>query len=197
VLGGIASGKSLVARLLAGPGGEVIDADALAREALEQAETLALLREHFGDGVFGPDGRPNREAIGKRVFADADARALLEGWIHPAVRVRITERLAGARERGTERVVLDVPLLLENDAQHGLAGLCDVLVFVDADEAERERRAVRERGWPAGELARREATQMPPAEKRARAHHVILNHGDPKELEVAAERLLNKLERVD
>jgi len=195
LLGGIAAGKSHVARLLAGAAGEVVDADALAHEALGQPETVALLREHFGDEVVGPDGRPDRAAIGRRVFSDPGARELLEGWIHPTVRVRISERLAAARERGAPRVVLDVPLLLENDAQHGLAGLCDVLVFVDADEAERERRTLRDRSWPAGELARREAIQMPLEEKRARAHHVITNRGDLSELEAAIRRLVVKLER--
>ena len=62
-------------------------------------------------------------------------------------------------------------------------------------EAERERRTLRDRSWPAGELAHREATQMPLEEKRARAHHVITNHGDLNELEAAIRRLVAKLER--
>ncbi len=193
VLGGIASGKSCVARLLAGPG-DVIDADALARAVLERPETVARLRQHFGDGVVGSDDRPDRLALGRRIFADESARKLLEGWIHPQVRVRIRECLAAARGRGAARVVLDVPLLLENDAQHGFAGLCDVLVFVEADEAERERRTVRERGWPRGELARREAAQMPLDQKRDRSDHVITNNGDLTELRAAVRRLLERLD---
>jgi dephospho-CoA kinase len=193
VVGGIGSGKSHVARLLAGPDGEVVDADALAHEALEQPETVARVREHFGDEAVGADGRPDRAVLGRRVFDDPRARELLEGWIHPAVRVRISQRLAAAHERGAPRVVLDVPLLFENDAQHGLARLCDVLVFVDADEAERERRTMQGRGWPEGELARREATQMPLEEKRARSHYVIPNHGDLDQLEAAAQRLLDEI----
>ena len=85
-----------------------------------------------------------------------------------------------ATDAGTPRVVLDVPLLLENDAQHGLAQLCDVLVFVDAPAEERERRAQRERGWPRGEVARREAAQLALSEKKKRAHHVLHNDRSPE-----------------
>ena len=194
VLGGIAAGKSEVARLLAGPGGMVLDADALAREAIDSPAVLARLREGFGAAAIGPDGRADRGFLAERIFSDAAARKLLEGWIHPLVRAKILAGLEAAEARGVERVVLDVPLLLENDAEHGFARACDHLVFVDASAAERDRRARASRGWPPGEVARREAAQMPLAEKRRRARWVIRNEGSPEELRSAVQRILDELD---
>lgn len=195
VLGGISSGKSTVARLLAGPQGVVISADELAREALDSPAVLARVRERFGPAAIGPDGHADRAVLARLVFESerAGLRAELESWTHPLVRARIVERLSAARAAGVPRIVLDVPLLLENDAQHGLARLCDVLVFVDVHAAERERRARRERGWKSGEVARREAAQLPLSEKKKRAHHVLSNNQGLSELEEAVARLLPQL----
>ena len=102
-------------------------------------------------------------------------------------------RLAQARDEGVARVVLDVPLLLENDDQHGFAGLCDALVFVDSDPNDRERRAVQDRDWKPGEVGRREAAQLPLDEKRARADHVVVNDGTPAELEARVAAVLREL----
>jgi len=200
VLGGIASGKSAVARLLAGPDGIVLSADELAREALDTPAVLARVRARFGPTAIGPDGRADRTVLARAVFDPehgAGLRAELESWTHPLVRDRIRERLSQARAAGTPRVVLDVPLLLENDAQHGLAQLCDVLVFVDAPAEERERRAQRERGWPRGEVARREAAQLALSEKKKRAHHVLQNDRSPGDLERSVAGLLARLAEHD
>jgi dephospho-CoA kinase len=197
VLGGIASGKSAVARLLAGPEGIVLSADELAREALESPAVLERVRQRFGPAAIGPDGRPDRAYLARAVFAPgtgAALRAELESWTHPLVRDRIRARSSQARAAGVPRIVLDVPLLLENDAQHGLARLCDVLVFVDASDDERDRRAQLERGWQSGEVARREAAQFPLHAKKQRAHHVIRNDRSLAELEQAVARLRARLD---
>ena len=196
VLGGIAAGKSAVARLLAGPSGVVLAADDLAHAALDSAEVRERMRARFGAGAIGPDGRVERAFVAQAVFEPergAALRAELESWIHPLVRARITERLEAARGAGVPRVVLDVPLLLENDAEHGLARLCDALVFVDVRDDERDRRAQRERGWPRGEVFRREAAQLPLDLKKRRAHHVLPNHQGLPELERAVQELLARL----
>ncbi len=198
LLGGIASGKSAVARLLAGQDGRVISADELAHEVLESPEVVSRIRERFGTEVLDARGRVDRDALGKRVFSPAggpEARAALESWIHPPVRARILALVNEARAAGVPRIVLDVPLLLENDVDHGLARLCDALIFVEADEATRDLRARRERGWPEGEVARREATQLSLAEKRRLSRHVIPNNQSPKDLEQAVAALLERLER--
>lgn len=190
VLGGIASGKSAVAARLAGASGRVLDADALAREALDEPLVCERLVQAFGPEILDPDGRPHRERLAQRVFDDPEDRRRLEGWIHPVVRARILAALGEARASGVERVVLDVPLLLENDAQHGLLAHCDHLVFVDAPAAERDRRAVAHRGWAPGEVARREAAQTPLEEKRRRANHVVSNDGTLESLNTQVDRVL-------
>lgn len=194
VLGGIASGKSRVAELLAGPRGVVVDADRLAHEALDEPAVRERIRARFGPDVFRPGGGVDRARLSREVFGDPEARAALEGWVHPRVRERIASALARARQEGARRVVLDVPLLLENAGQHGLLALCDRLVFVDAPAEVRERRAMAARGWAAGELARREAAQLPLDEKRSRADHVIENDGDLAALAATVSDLLERLE---
>ena len=196
VLGGIAAGKSAVARLLAGPQGWVLSADEMAREALDSPAIVARVRERFGPAAIGPDGRPDRAYLARVLFAPGQGsplRAEIESWTHPLVRDRIKARLSAAQASGIPRVVLDVPLLLENDAQHGLAKLCDVLVFVDVPDDERDRRAQRERGWESGEVARREAVQLPLSEKKRRSHHVIENNLGLSELERAVAQLVQRL----
>src|SRR5262245_60345192 len=97
VLGGIAAGKSAVARLLAGRDGVVISADELARAALDSPAVLARVRERFGAAAIGPDGRADRAFLARAVFdpaRGAEHRAALESWTHPLVRDRIMERLS-------------------------------------------------------------------------------------------------------
>ena len=190
VLGGIASGKSAVAALLAGEDGVVLDADAIAREVLARPETADWLRAPFGPEVLDGEGRPAREALAQRVFADPAARERLEGWIHPAVRERIGAGLEEARGAGRSPIVLDVPLLLENDRAHQLTGECDFLVFIETDVEDRERRAQERRGWPPGEVTRRERAQIPLEEKRARARHVVENRAGLAELQARVREIL-------
>ena len=193
VLGGIASGKSAVAKALAGAEGRILDADRLAHEALNSAEMREWLLESFGSEIVGEEGQVDRTALGARVFGDPDARKRLEDWIHPVVRARIGTGLEEARSQGVRRVILDVPLLLENDAQHGLTALCDFLVFVDSEPDVRDARAVARRGWKAGEVARREALQLPLHQKRARADFVVDNRKSLDEIATSVAHILKKI----
>jgi dephospho-CoA kinase len=190
ILGGIASGKSAVARFLAGNSGLVLDADAFARGVLEDPETLAWLAQTFGPEVLNEAGQADREALGKIVFSDSAAREKLEGWILPVVRERLWAGLTEARATGCSPIVLDVPLLLEHEADHGLTRECDFLVFIETDAEDRERRAQERRGWSAGEVARRERVQIPLKEKRARARHVVENRAGIVELEARVNEIL-------
>ncbi|MDF1797665.1 MAG: dephospho-CoA kinase [Planctomycetota bacterium] len=193
IAGGIASGKSAVSTLVAGERGRVVVADRIAREVLHSPEVVAQVAAHFGPDCIGADGLPDREALAARVFADPAARETLEGWIHPRVRANISAELADAAAAGVPVVVLDVPLLFENDAQHGLVALCDAILFVEAPLPERDARAVANRGWQAGEVARREAAQLPLSEKRDRATHVVRNSGTPEDLKDEVARVLAEL----
>jgi len=192
VLGGIASGKSEVARLLAGPDGRVLDADRLAHAALEEPDVRAWLGTRFGPAVIAGE-RVDRAALAAAVFAEPSARRELEARVHPRVRAALRAAIESARAEGVPRVVLDVPLLLEHEAEHGLPAQCDALVFVDADAKVRDARAVARRGWASGELERREALQLPLAAKRDRADFVIRNEGDLDELRAAVGRVLEAL----
>lgn len=190
VLGGVASGKSAVAKALAGPEGAVVDADLEAHAVLREPEVVAEVRAAFGEGVLGPDGGVDRTALGAVVFRDPEARARLEALTHPRIRANLRARLEAARAARVPRIALDVPLLLENDARHGLAAECDALVWVETDPAVRSARAAATRGWSAGEVARREAAQWPAAAKRARARHVVQNNGTLEDLRREVERVL-------
>lgn len=188
ILGGIASGKSEVSRRLAGPDGLVMHADEVAHGVLEAL--ASRVEADFGPGLLTESGSVDRKLLGERVFSDPEARSRLEGLIHPGVRERILEDLVRAEEQGIPRVALDVPLLLENDAHHGLVARCHHLVFVDAPAEEREQRAITRRGWAPGEVARREAAQFPLEDKRARADFVVDNSGTLAELHAAVDRVL-------
>lgn len=195
ILGGIASGKSAAAELLAGKDGVVIDADAIARTVLDSAEVRDAAVRAFGASIQQADGSIDRAALGRVVFGSTEARARLESFTHPVIRAKIRGELEAARARGVPRIVLDVPLLLENDAQHGLRAECDVLVFLDADDRIRDARAVANRGWATGEVARREAVQLPLHHKRAASDHVLVNDGTRADLEAAVRAVLRAIER--
>ncbi|MEM6330463.1 MAG: dephospho-CoA kinase [Planctomycetota bacterium] len=181
LLGGIASGKSTVAALLAEHGAAVLDADRAAHDALRDPEVVRALRSRFGETLFGASGELDRRALAGRVFG-GDARCVadrefLEGLIHPRVRADLRSRLAELKSTGQSAAVLDIPLLLEA----GWANECDVLLFVDSPLADRLARAKR-RGWDAAELASRESAQLPIKEKQRRAHAVIPNAAGADEL---------------
>lgn len=181
--GNIASGKSTVARVWASLGAHVVDADRLAREAVEPgSRALAAIVERWGSGVLDQGGMLDRAALREIVFADPEERAALEAIVHPAVaglREREYRRLA---EEGAAIVVADVPLLFEV----GLEREFDLVVLVDAPEATRRARLVRDRGLTPEEADRMIAAQIPAVEKRPRADLVIENAGSLDELEERA-----------
>ncbi|MFT7678543.1 MAG: dephospho-CoA kinase [Planctomycetota bacterium] len=193
VLGGVAAGKSTVAAFLAGEKGRILSADAIAREVLESTEGCAALVERYGPGALDEQGIPDRVALAARIFGEPVERTWLESWTHPRVRARILADLDQARRAGVPRVVLDVPLLMENDPQHHLMAECDHLVFVEVSDAERDRRAVASRGWEPGEVARREAAQLPLDTKRSRADFVIAGEVSLTELAHAIDAILREL----
>jgi len=198
LVGGIASGKSTVASLLAGPLGLVVEADALAHEVLVSEEVIARIRQHFGEALIDADGQPDRAALAALAFAPEsgqEVRSRLEDWIHPGVRARILELLSEAQAAAVPRVILDIPLLFEREGEApGLLSRCDAVLFVDSSDEARDQRAREARNWQPGEVARRETGQMPLQQKRSRADLVIPNHGSLEELNRAVAKVLVELD---
>lgn len=192
--GGIGSGKSSVAALMAAQGAVVIDADAIVHE-LQRAGTplLAEIVETFGAGVLRPDGELDRAALGSIVFRDAEARDRLGRLVHPKVGAEMLRRVEAARDAGEAIVVMDVPLLLEGRAagRGGAAGApYDCVVVVWVPEAVQIERTVARDGCTPAEAERRVQAQMSLDEKRELADHVIDNSGSREETAAQVERLL-------
>ena len=176
--GGIASGKSAVARRLAELGAIVIDSDALAREVVAPgSEGLAEVVEAFGPRAVTEKGEMDRAAIAEIVFGDEEKRKRLEGVIHPRVRARSAEIVAAAPPDAV--VVNDVPLLVEAN----LASHYDLVIVVLADEGVRLDRLVRLRGMTEETARARFAAQATDEQRRAVADVVIENDGTLAELQ--------------
>ena len=192
ILGGVAGGKSLVARQLAQLGAGVLDADRAGHEVLRRPEIEAAARARWGPEVFGADGRIDRAKLAKIVFARgpeaAGERKYLEERTHPLIGRLLEEhadRLAG---EGCPAAVLDAPLLLEA----GWDRLCDTLVLVDAPRELRLARAVR-RGWSEEDFVAREDAQESLDSKRAVADAIVDNSGSPEATRARVERMWHSL----
>lgn len=169
--GGIAAGKSTVAARLAELGGVVVDADRLARVAVEPGSPgLAAIEREFGSEVLAADGGLDRAALGAVVFADSDARHRLNAIVHPEVE-RLSHELFAAAFTDDPRavVIYDVPLLAESRGRDEF----DAVVVVHAPAALRTRRLVELRGMTDDDARRRVAAQATDDERLAMADHVI------------------------
>ena len=190
--GNIAAGKSAVADVWRSLGATVIDADELARRAVDPGTPAhAAIAAEWGEEVVEPDGGLDRAALRRIVFADPDARERLEEIVHPAVADLRSEEYREAEERGERVVVADIPLLFEV----GMVDEFDVVVLVDAPEETRLMRLVGDRGLDADEARRMMAAQMPSELKRARADVVIENTGSLGDLERRAREVWEELQR--
>jgi dephospho-CoA kinase len=179
--GGIGSGKSTVARLLAEHGAIVIDADRIAREIVEPGQpALTEIEQRFGDDVIAPDGRLDRGALAAIVFSDTAALSELNAITHPRIAQRTAELIDAAPEDAV--VVYDMPLLVENDLAEGW----DVVVVVEADRDVRIRRLI-ERGLDEADIEARMNRQATDEQRRAVADVVVDNSGDLRMLEKAVD----------
>ncbi len=183
--GGIGSGKTTVARLLAKRGAIIVDADELAREALRPGTRgFEQVWGLFGDDVLTPDGELDRSAIAAIVFADEERRRALESITHPEVFRLLAESVEW--HRNTDNVVVfDAPLIIET----GFHEACDFVVVVSASEEQRIERLQRDRGMTAAEASVRIAAQTGAAEREAVADVIIDNDGDLEALEHTIDEL--------
>jgi dephospho-CoA kinase len=188
--GGIASGKSTLAAALRELGAAVIDADALARDAVRRGSpALARIANEFGPGVLGPDGELDRKAMGARVFADPAARERLEAIVHPAVRAGVAAETARLAADGHALALYDVPLLFERGLDREVDG---VVVVYAPPEVQLARLQARD-GMTVAEARARLEAQMPIDEKARRADVVVDNSGDLASLRARAAPLLAAL----
>jgi dephospho-CoA kinase len=180
--GGIGSGKSTVAELLADRGARVVDADRIAREVVEPGTPgLAAVVAEFGPEVLTADGALDRPALAARVFGDPAARSRLDAVVHPLVRARAAELAAAAPADAV--VVHDVPLLVET----GQAASYDLVLVVETDVATRVAR-LEQRGLSAEDARARIASQATDEQRRAVADVVLRNDGDRDELAAQVDR---------
>lgn len=184
--GGIASGKSTVARMLAAKGAWIVDADQLARRVVDSKSlALAEIALTFGPEMIGADGSLDRARLGQLVFADESARGRLNAIVHPRVLELSQEEIRQAQLAGAALIVYDVPLLFETERQGEFDGT--VVVWVDPLTQLlrlQERSGLREseaRAWIASQLAL--------DRKRELATWVIDNSGGPAETQNAVDAL--------
>jgi dephospho-CoA kinase len=192
--GGIASGKSAVARgLREGLGLPGIDADQVARRVVEPGRTaFGEVVARFGAAVVGPDGRLDRAELGRIVFADPAARAELEAITHPRIIEETAAWLEARAREGALVAVFETPLLFEAH----LEGLFDfVVVVVSSVEAQLARSAARD-GLAELEVRARLAAQLPAEDKARRAQFVLRNDGTLDDLAVQARALGAELEAL-
>lgn len=189
--GGIASGKSTIARRLAERGAVVVDADQIVRDVQQPGSpVLAEIAAAFGADVVREDGSLDRAALGARVFGDAAQLQRLNAIVHPAVRVESARRFAEAAAADPRAVVVyDVPLLAEARA----ADPWDLVVVAHAPAHVRAGRLVRERGMSEEEARARIASQVSDEERLALADVVIDTSGTLQETLRRADALWERL----
>ena len=171
--GGIAAGKTTVAAHWVSLGGIEIDADKLAREVVEPGtKGLEQVKQVFGSSVLNADGSLDRQKLGELVFNDPEKRLALEGIIHPLVRQRASESLAEPPQNSM--VIYTVPLLVEANVSLPF----DVIVSVEAPEADRVKRLVSSRGMSTEQALARIKSQASAIERAAVADY-ILNSNQP------------------
>ncbi|MEQ4540386.1 MAG: dephospho-CoA kinase [Billgrantia sp.] len=179
VTGGIASGKSTVARAFAALGVPWVDADDVAREVVEPGEpALAEIAERYGERVLQPDGGLNRRALREIVFADESERRWLESVTHPRIRQRIVAHLERLQAEGAPYVLLVSPLLFES----GQSELADRCLVIDVPESLQIARTAARDDVDDAQARAIVAAQMPRSERLARADDVIDNTGSEADL---------------
>jgi dephospho-CoA kinase len=179
LIGGVASGKSEVARLFKARGAAILDADRVGHEVLREPEVIAALVERWGTPILDATGQIKRPAVAAVVFAPGNEtdRQFLNQVSHPRIAKRLSEQLSELSTQNYPAAILDAALLLEA----GWDSLCNEIVFVDVPYEVRLARA-RARGWDEAELARRERTQLPLEKKRLHATIHLDNGGTREEL---------------
>lgn len=186
--GGIASGKSTVAKLLASHGAETIDADQVAREVVKAGSTgLSTVVEEFGEKVLSDNGELDREKLGAIIFADPDRRLKLESILHPLIKTRTTQLIAESKKMV---VVYAVPLLVEANVDYQF----DMIVTVEAGVDNQIARIVKSRGLTTDQAKDRIHAQASRQEREAIADAVIDSSGTHEQLGTQVDALWERIQ---
>lgn len=173
--GGIGSGKSLAAEYFADMGALVIDADQLARSAIERGSSgFDEVVAKFGDSIL-KNGEIDRRALGELIFNDSEKKAVLEAIIHPKVRSEFEAAVASLT--GNQTLVYEIPLLFET----GAAERFDIVITVEAELEIRTARLLA-KGLHLSEIHARIASQATREQRISIADYVIENNGSEDEL---------------
>jgi len=184
LVGQVCAGKGTVAEAFRRRGARVIDADRMVHELYGRAEVQTDVRRAFGAEAFDAKGRVDRRKLAALVFDRPERLGELTGILYPRVGAEVRVALAEFERSTDPALVLDAPTLFEAGRDRD----CERIVFVAAPMERREEWAAR-RGWPPGEIARRERRMMNEEEKRSRCHAVIENRGSLEDLDRHVEAL--------
>ncbi len=188
--GGIATGKSTVARMVQARGVPVVDADQAARAVVAPGQpALQALVEAFGPDILDEGGHLDRARMRARIASDPHARATVERILHPAIRRWIADRLAAHAAEGAEIAVVEAALLVETGSYRDY----DALIVVSCDPETQVRRVMARDGVSRAEAEALIATQLPMADKEAVATFVIRNDGDLDDLAAQVDRVWSQL----
>lgn len=186
------AGKSTVRKLLKAKGAAVIDADFVAHEVADNSlSCLTDIVEHFSCMVLDEKGKLNRRALGRIVFSDRKKLALLNKIMFPYIVPAIKGQVTAYEQAGAQIIVIDGATLIES----GCAKMCSVLVSVTADEETRLTRIIHRDGISKRDAVRRVSAQNPEEFYIKASDYVIKNNGTPGDLERAAEKVLDEIER--
>lgn len=189
--GGIASGKSTVARLIAGLGVPVVDADLLSRDVVEPGTPALAEISRRWPQALRPDGALDRKAMGRLVFADPEERRALTAIVLPRILEAFRARAAALEAAGEPFCVFEAATLYEEKLERLVAGV--LVVSLPADE--QVRRLMARNALSEDEARRRLAAQLPLEEKVRRARWVLANDGPEAELPAKVERLWERIRR--
>lgn len=189
--GGIATGKSTVARLFRERGIPVVDADQIARDVVKKGSPgLESVLSHFGRDLVDDKGDLDRKKLGRIVFSSPAKLAELERILHPEIKAHTARVKKQLQDQGHSVAIYDVPLLFEKNMMKDF----DVIVVVSAPEKEQIRRMKERDQLSDGDIRDRLKAQLPMEHKEERAHHVIKNEGSIDDLEKVVRNVLVKIQ---
>ena len=192
--GSIATGKSTVSTMLRDAGMPIVDADVVAREVVEPGtHTLEAIKLAFGPGVI-ENGVLNRSQVGNIVFDNQSELQRLNAIMQPAIRSVMADKINFWRTQHVPVLILDIPLLFEREYDKNYH--VDKIIVVSADPEVQLARLKSRDSLDERQAKNRMRTQMPIAEKVARADYVINNNGDKSQLKAQVDNLIEKLKDI-